>query len=77
MPSKKNSPKKNVPAKKRNPSIKNLSEDQRLFIEGKVKILGSIEEVKKFYRLDDAVSYYALKMAKKFKLPESLEKSDK
>lgn len=64
--------KKKAPTKPRNPSIKNLDKDQRSFIEKKVKDLGSLEEVKKFYRLDDAVSGFALKTAKKLKLPELL-----
>jgi hypothetical protein len=74
MPKKKKSDK--APAKKRNPSIKNLDKDQRSFIEGKVKDLGSMEAVKKFYRLDDAVSYFAMKTAKRLKLPETVEEKD-
>jgi len=58
---------------KRNPSIKGLDENQRTFIEGKVKELGDLESVAKFYNRDDTVGYYAMKMAKKFKLPKEKE----
>ena len=54
--------------KAKNPSIKNLGEDQREFIEEKVKELGTMKEVELFYCLDDAVSYFSRKVAKKLKL---------
>lgn len=69
-PAKKKPAKKESPPRKRNPSIKNLNNSQRTFIEKKVKELGNLEAVAKFYCLDDAVSYYSMKMAKKFKLPK-------
>jgi hypothetical protein len=42
-----------------------LNDDQKIYIEKKVKELGSIETVKKFYKKTDLVSRYALSVAKK------------
>lgn len=47
-----------------------LGDDQKDFIEKRVKELGSVEEVTNFYTPDCAVWDYAVKMAKKLKLPE-------
>jgi len=63
--------KKKAEPKKKAISIKNLDKDQRAFIEAKVKELKTLEAVKVFYRLEDAVSVFALKTAKRLKLPES------
>ena len=46
-------------------STKNLDDGQRTFIKAKVKELGDMEAVKKFYRREDAVSTFANKEAKK------------
>jgi hypothetical protein len=51
-------------------STKNLGDDQKEFIESKVKEFKTLKEVKAFYRLEDAVSTYAIQLAKKLKLPE-------
>lgn len=43
----------------------NLEKSQILFIDQKVKDLGSLKSVKKFYNRDDAVSKYAISRATK------------
>ena len=43
---------------------KELDTGQKEFIRNKVKELGTISEVEKFYRLDDKVSEFAIKLAK-------------
>ena len=45
-----------------------LSEGQKAYIEAKVKQLGSLEAVKKFYHKPCLVSRYALSVAKKEEL---------
>ena len=52
---------------------KGIGDDQKEFIEGKIRELGSKEAVAEFYSKDDLVSEYAKKMAKKFKLPEKAD----
>ena len=70
--SKKNNPKKNNPKKKKPQKKKGgLGDDQKKFIEKKVKKLKTIEAVGSFYNRDDVVSAYAKEMAEKFKLPSS------
>jgi len=78
MPKKKNVAKKESqkkkpkkPQKPKKISTKNLGDDQKEFIEKKVTELASIEAVKKFYDKEDAVSQYAMDVAKKRKLPDS------
>lgn len=44
---------------------RDLAKDQKIFIEKKVKSLGSIETVEQFYRRDDLVTAYARSFAKK------------
>ncbi len=66
MPVRKSAKSKN--SKKPTISIKNLAKDQREFIENKVKSLNSLKSVCEFYKLEDAVTTYALKIAKKLKL---------
>jgi len=58
--------------KKKKVAIKKglLGNDQKKFIEKKVKELGTVKKVEAFYHRDDAVTKYAHKMAKKFKLKE-------
>ena len=43
-----------------------MEEAQIQYIKSKVKELGSIEEVEKFYRLDDNVTKFARKYASEF-----------
>lgn len=43
---------------------KELDNSQKDFIRDKVKELGTISAVEKFYKLDDRVSEFAIKLAK-------------
>lgn len=61
---------KEVPKKKRI-SLKGLGDDQKEFIESKVKEFKTLKEVEVFYNREDTVSSYAMKIAKKMRLPES------
>jgi hypothetical protein len=56
--------------KKEKISLKGLGDDQKEFIESKVKTFKTLKEVSLFYNKEDAVSAYAMKIAKKLKLPE-------
>ena len=49
--------------KKEKFTFDDLEQDAKLYIESKVKLLGSVEAVKLSYRLDDLVSRYAIAYA--------------
>ena len=55
-----------IKAKSKKISTAGLDKAQKAFITGKVKELGDIEKVAKFYHRDDAVSTFAGQQAVKF-----------
>ena len=54
---------KTKPRKKKREKLNGLDDDQRTFIENRVRSLGSLEAVKRTYRANDTVSAYALMLA--------------
>ena len=52
-------------SKKAKDKFPGLDKDQRKFIKAKIKDLKTMEEVEKFYRLDDNVTKFAIIEAKK------------
>ena len=54
---------KTKPRKKKREKLNGLDDDQRTFIENRVRSLGSLEAVKRTYRANDTVSSYALMLA--------------
>ena len=49
--------------KKQKFTFDDLEQDAKTFIECKVRVLGSVEQVKNSYRRDDLVSHYAVAYA--------------